>query len=409
MADGYFERGEVYWVKMGMGVGCEINVTRPGLIVSANEMNNKSPSVLVVFLTTKEHRVSWNSIPVVATGKESWVLCDQIQTVDKSRFAAHLGTLSKAEMRAVEDALEKVFDLGYVDDTEEAEIERLKKEVTKLEAQVACKDESVIARGKEVANLTAKYNKAVDRIVELELDRDIASRICEKKAGLIAEKEEQPVVETGKAPVEPKKEFVRGMTNVNTASAVEISEKLGVSMNVAYSITGYRKKNGLFVDVEELKDVPRITKPMFERIKDYVVIGEPEVTGETEPTVSEGRKNIERVNINTASPRELMAVGFSKEVAHRIVYHQKNRVPFKSIDELLEIDGVKTRDIRKLRDKLEVLSGMFGFAKWFSLILCWISIAVNIWMLWRNQRTYKALVAACEFYEKQMKENSNDT
>jgi hypothetical protein len=51
---------------------------------------------------------------------------------------------------------------------------------------------------------------------------------------------------------------------------------------------------------------------------------------------------------------------------------------------------------------------MFGFVKWFSLILCWISMAMNFYMIWRNQRTYKVLVAARESYEKLMKGNNDE-
>lgn len=58
--------------------------------------------------------------------------------------------------------------------------------------------------------------------------------------------------------------------------------------------------------------------------------------------------------MNTDNVYKLMEAGFSKTVAHRIVHHQKNCSPFRGIEELLEIDGVTYRDLRKLRDKLEV-------------------------------------------------------
>lgn len=60
------------------------------------------------------------------------------------------------------------------------------------------------------------------------------------------------------------------------------------------------------------------------------------------------------MNVNTANVYKLMEVGFSKTIAGRIVHHQKNCAPFRDIEELLEIDGVKKGDLRKLRDKLEI-------------------------------------------------------
>ena len=58
--------------------------------------------------------------------------------------------------------------------------------------------------------------------------------------------------------------------------------------------------------------------------------------------------------MNTANAHKLMEVGFGKTVAHRIVHHQKHCAPFRSVEELLEIDGITSGDLRELRDKLEV-------------------------------------------------------
>jgi competence ComEA-like helix-hairpin-helix protein len=280
-----------------------------------------------------------------------------------------VGNLSPDEMKEVDNQLEVFLDLGYEDESKEQELIRLRAEVTQYKAKIEYLNESIIARGKEIANMNAKYNKAVDRIVDLELDLDVAQRIAARKAEPVVEVEEStveaevpPVVEEQEKVDEPKKEFVREVVNVNTASAKEISEKLGVSMRVAYDITGYRKNNGLFVDVEELLDVPKVTKPMFERIKDHIVIEAESAPEETEEPESEeveepkvaAEKEIEKVNVNQANIYELMAVGFSKEVAARIIHSRRTCGPVSSIDELTRTDGVRSKDIRKLGDKLEV-------------------------------------------------------
>jgi mRNA interferase MazF len=62
------KRGEVWWVEFDPAVGSEIRKTRPALIV----------------------------------GK---AMADQIMAADKARFQSQHGTVSKADMLAVEDAI----------------------------------------------------------------------------------------------------------------------------------------------------------------------------------------------------------------------------------------------------------------------------------------------------------------
>lgn len=53
--------------------------------------------------------------------------------------------------------------------------------------------------------------------------------------------------------------------NVNTANAKEIAKALGYSEFTGYLITGYRRKNGPFKSLEDLKNVPRLSKPQYEK------------------------------------------------------------------------------------------------------------------------------------------------
>lgn len=51
---------------------------------------------------------------------------------------------------------------------------------------------------------------------------------------------------------------------------------------------------------------------------------------------------------------------------------------------------------------------MLGFLRWYSLILCWVGIVVNIWLFWQNYRSHKELVAIRKYYEQKVKEIEND-
>ena len=45
-------RGEVYWVNLDPTIGTEINKTRPGLVVSPDDMNAILPRVMIAPITS---------------------------------------------------------------------------------------------------------------------------------------------------------------------------------------------------------------------------------------------------------------------------------------------------------------------------------------------------------------------
>ena len=89
---------------------------RPALVISSDAINVHSLDVCVVPISTAEHK-SFSLRPRLKTGegglnRDSWVKCDQITTVEKSRAVyPPLGTLSKASMAAVEEAIKRSLEL----------------------------------------------------------------------------------------------------------------------------------------------------------------------------------------------------------------------------------------------------------------------------------------------------------
>jgi mRNA interferase MazF len=357
MADGYFERGEVYWVKMGTGVGCEMNVTRPGLIVSANEVNNKSNTVLVAFLTTKEHRVIWNAVSVFATGRESWVLCDQIQTVDKSRFTTHLGTLSSFEMREVEDALEKVFDLGYADDTKETEIEALNVEKAELVAEIGrmkaeievlknAKSDELVSVQVEAKMWQKLYDKSLDQLVEIKMAADMSSRMTKV-----------PVAEE-KVPVEPVKvevdEPAEERVDINNCTQTAL-KKVGFSLAMARLIISRRP----YKTVADLRTVPGMKANFFRIVEPKLCCTpmpvEPEKVVVVKDAPDPGYEVEPKLNINTATAKEIRAVtGWSEVSCYGITGKRKREGLYKSLDEITEGTRISKKMLDAQRDKLEV-------------------------------------------------------
>lgn len=65
---------------------------------------------------------------------------------------------------------------------------------------------------------------------------------------------------------------IKGKININTASQTELETITGVGPSLASKIITYRKKNGKFKTIEELKNVSGIGDSKFETIKEEIEI-----------------------------------------------------------------------------------------------------------------------------------------
>lgn len=99
------QRGKVWWVECDPAVGSEVRKTRPAVIVSNDAANRNLSRVVVVPVTGNTGRQYPGEAVVTVGGQSSKAMADQIMAADKSRLKNQLGTLSKADMLAVEDAI----------------------------------------------------------------------------------------------------------------------------------------------------------------------------------------------------------------------------------------------------------------------------------------------------------------
>jgi mRNA interferase MazF len=101
-------RFDVYLVRLDPTVGSEIRKTRPCLIVSPNEANRYSQTLIVAPMTTKGKAYP-TRVPCRFRGKQGLVALDQIRAVDRTRLFRKLGRLDRKTAARVLDVLQEMF------------------------------------------------------------------------------------------------------------------------------------------------------------------------------------------------------------------------------------------------------------------------------------------------------------
>lgn len=102
------KRGEIWIVNLDPNVGSEIKKSRPCVIVSPAELHDHLRTVIVAPMTSKGFAAPFR-VPLTHAGVKGLILLDQLRTVDKTRLAKRLGTVSAKTLSATLTTLQTVF------------------------------------------------------------------------------------------------------------------------------------------------------------------------------------------------------------------------------------------------------------------------------------------------------------
>ena len=109
-------RGDLWSIDLRPGQGFEISKKRPCLIVSNNSVNNISPTVVIIPLSSQAYKVLGPERLFIGKkesklAKDSVILVTQIRAIDKTRLIKQISSISKAKLQEVEEAIKIVLDL----------------------------------------------------------------------------------------------------------------------------------------------------------------------------------------------------------------------------------------------------------------------------------------------------------
>lgn len=154
--------------------------------------------------------------------------------------------------------------------------------------------------------------------------------------------------------------------DINHADAEAFNSLPGVGDATAQNIIAYREGRGCFRDIEEIRKVKGLGGPAkFNVMKDHIrvdmagcVFKDGDVEDDAKPTKksSRSKKSMAEssggmVNINTASLKELDSLpGIGKTTAQRIIDHREANGPFGSIEDLMQVQGIKSGTFEKVKD-----------------------------------------------------------
>jgi mRNA interferase MazF len=100
-------RFDIWLVQLDPVQGSEIRKTRPGVVISPDEMSSLRTAIIAPMTSKGFHYPT--RIPCTFQGRKGWILLDQIRAVDKIRLIRKLGVLSKKAQNSVLHCLQELF------------------------------------------------------------------------------------------------------------------------------------------------------------------------------------------------------------------------------------------------------------------------------------------------------------
>jgi mRNA interferase MazF len=100
-----YKQYSIVLVNLDPTIGSEIKKTRPCVIISPNEMNFNIKTVIIAPMTSKSREY-----PTRIKFKEnSFIVLDQIRTIDKQRIIKELDVLDKNTIKKIKNIIQQML------------------------------------------------------------------------------------------------------------------------------------------------------------------------------------------------------------------------------------------------------------------------------------------------------------
>ena len=103
------KRYEIRWARLDPAEGAEMAKTRPVVIVSLDELNERLPTVTICPLTTTLHPAWRSRLGCRVAGRDAEIAVDQIRTLSKARLGRKAGALSTDEAQRLRRLITEMY------------------------------------------------------------------------------------------------------------------------------------------------------------------------------------------------------------------------------------------------------------------------------------------------------------
>lgn len=148
------KRGAVYYLKTDDSVGRELAIGRPVVILSNSKEIENNDCVIVGMLTNMARP---GAVKVMVKNHSTYVLTDQIRTIDKNRLNSYMCTLTRQEMQKISGKLLYTLSLtGLTTTLSETDLEE------EIQDGAIKEDDNILYKD--------MYKKAIDLVVAAQIE-----------------------------------------------------------------------------------------------------------------------------------------------------------------------------------------------------------------------------------------------
>lgn len=146
---------------------------------------------------------------------------------------------------------------------------------------------------------------------------------------------------------EIKRNYESQIIDLNKADLEQLMSLPGIGTVKAKAIISYRQAHGNFNSIDDLINVTGIGPSTLEKIRDYVTVSK---TNEVQINMN---NELKKININEADEKQLEKLpGIGPSKAKRIIEYREKNGKFKSLDELLNVNGIGPKTLEKIENYL---------------------------------------------------------
>jgi competence protein ComEA len=156
--------------------------------------------------------------------------------------------------------------------------------------------------------------------------------------------------------------------DLNEAGVAELSLLPGVGPKLAQRIVDYRQRHGPFRRIDDLKSAPGVGPATLARLRPRLTVDESPVDAEIDAarpgpakaksakmTKSEMAAGTEIIDVNRATAAELRRIpGIGPKISQNIVDSRSQQGPFRTVDDLCRVKGIKTKMLEKIKPYVAV-------------------------------------------------------